>query len=712
MVCQYCNKRLGFMQRLKGLSYCSLEHQELHFTHSFERLRDSVTEYTPNQVTPLWPANPEPARAELAVDPQTRDAAQDASPTLEITSLVGAVGTSTGGDLPEAPFLPERSARQFRPAFPLESYSGQAVSPTVQFADSLTAEAPLRSSPSLVLDVSPNRPQVEIAPITSQGTWRPVPQGYPPVIVSDSATLLLDPSEAKLIPLPMDKPCRGQPPVPPSEAAIHTPFGHPPLQHPMMLSLQPAFRASTTVTRPPQAPARDPSWIPRPGWNYAAPALTGMLHPQADVLRMVPLARHGSLDSFSSFPSFLAVPTIPVSQGEIQIAPVAHLPAALIPRKPMSKTTEKPQTASSPRAFGDSAGQFILESASPLRGDPSLGQVASTWLKTGVDDRLPRNPIVPPFAFSGLSLANDAIALRCSSATNSQPAVEIASAITSIPQFLIPSPPLQVPVPIMPFASSTRPVAAPVNEATGSFNPAYLQPSLPSPWSLVTWSQSLKISVAACQPSDVTRPAPISLAARQGHVDGLSPSSPRWRGKRLTPLKPPPNEVVWMPVAPLEASVQTLENQPISPGLEGTALPPLTAVRTQPASLPVRPQASLALAFERGAGPAAVGPSLSLKDVLRLTCVDMPHGISNIASGLRAESGMALPSLSSKRHAFSIAIAPCSPRIEWRAMPPGPPGSQVQPFSATKRSAWSITAGLPRTNEFQTDLTKVPSGQP
>ncbi len=696
MVCQYCNKRLGFIQRMKGLSYCCLEHQELHVGLSFERLRESITEYTPSQVTPLWPANPEPAQAEIVVEPQTRDAAQDASPTLEITSLIGAVGTNTGSDLPEAPFLPERSASHFRPAFPLESYAGQAVSPRVQLADSLTAEVPFQTLPSPVLNVSPNRPQVEIAPIASQATWRLVPQGYPPVMVSASATLLLDASEAKLIPLQLGDPCRGEAPVPPFEtAAIHTPF-----RHPLMPARQPTFHASTTVTRPPQAPARDPSWIPRLGAGYAAPALTGMLHPQADVLGMVPLARHGSLGSFPNFPSFMATPNIPMSLREIQIAPVAHLPAALIPRNPVAK--KKPRPASSPRALGDAPSQFIVESVSPLLCEPSFGRVTSPWLETAVDDRLPRTPTVPPSEFSGLSPANDAIALQCSSATNTQPAVEIASPITSVPPFLIPARPLPVAAPVMPLASSTRPLlAAPVSEQQGALSPAYLQPSLPSPWSLVTWSQSLTISGPACHTSDLTRPAPIALSARQGHVDALPPSSPSRRGQRLTPLKPQPNEAVRMPVAPLGASLQTLANQPISPGQEGTAPPPLTAVRSQPASLPVRPLASSAFKIEHGTGPAASGPSSG--DTLKLTCLDTAHGFSKLACGVRSQSGAALPSISIQRYAFSIAMAPCSHMIEWRPVPSGPPDNTIQSFSAVKRSAWSITAGLPLTIELQSD---------
>src|SRR5579859_965019 len=196
MVCQYCNKRLGIIQRLKGLSYCSLEHQELHVGLSFERLKNAATEYTPNQVTPLWPANPEPGQAELEVNPLTRDAAQEPSSTLEIASLIGSIGTNAVSDLPEAPFLPELSPSHYRPAFPLRSHAGEAVSRTLQLDESLTEEVALRARPSIALNVSQDQPQVEITSMANQATWSPVPQGYPPAIVSASGTLLLDLNDA------------------------------------------------------------------------------------------------------------------------------------------------------------------------------------------------------------------------------------------------------------------------------------------------------------------------------------------------------------------------------------------------------------------------------------------------------------------------------------------------------------------------------------
>src|ERR1700678_1073514 len=167
MVCQYCNKRLGIIQRLKGQQFCSLEHQELHFGLSFERLRESVTESLPLRAKPRLGSRPaqaeaqQPAasvdlpQAELVIEPPARDLAVEPTPTLEIASLVGAVGTANGGDLPEAAFLPEMPARQDQPAFSLKSYAAEPVSAPVRLPISSVYETLLRASPTLVLDVTP-----------------------------------------------------------------------------------------------------------------------------------------------------------------------------------------------------------------------------------------------------------------------------------------------------------------------------------------------------------------------------------------------------------------------------------------------------------------------------------------------------------------------------------------------------------------------------
>src|SRR5579862_3555843 len=152
MNCQYCKKRLGIIQLLKRQSFCSAEHQELHFGLSFERLRESVEELTPSRPKLELPkAKPQPAPADelepvhakteeipelqpalakpvqiqagLEQTPTTSVAelharlmAQQLAPAPEIASPVAAVAKTSETDLPEAPFLHELPARQVQPA--------------------------------------------------------------------------------------------------------------------------------------------------------------------------------------------------------------------------------------------------------------------------------------------------------------------------------------------------------------------------------------------------------------------------------------------------------------------------------------------------------------------------------------------------------------------------------------------------------------------
>src|SRR5579863_5962503 len=228
MRCQYCNKRLGVIQLLKGESFCSAEHRELNFGLSFERLRDSVAEFTPDSITPellKTKAELAQARAEQslanAVEPvqpqvpreptqQTTSVAElharlakeqstavEVAAPAEIASPVETVPQiverTVGPDLPEAPFLLELPFPRIQPALRPKSYGAQPMASAVQRPVSpIPVQEPLiRSAPSLVLDVSPAPSSSTVAPAGSQATWRSVPQGYPPVVVSASATLVL-----------------------------------------------------------------------------------------------------------------------------------------------------------------------------------------------------------------------------------------------------------------------------------------------------------------------------------------------------------------------------------------------------------------------------------------------------------------------------------------------------------------------------------------
>ena len=721
MVCQYCNKRLGLIQRLKGMSFCSLEHQELHFGLSFERLRDSVTEITPNKepkqsrYKPDWMLAKEekpqtaPPQAEATVEQtpvqqvaelQASDATGELAPTLEIASLVEAVGTSVGIELPEAPFLPELPARQDQPESPLKIYAEALVSAAVQLPASPKQKVPLRVTPSRVSDVVPARPPVQVTPVVSQPTFRSVPQvpqGYPPVVISASATLVLDAKDAKLLALPMGEPYRGKGPVPPPQsAAIETP-----LRQPLLLTRQGEQQSTSVFDRPPQAPACDPVWKGRLGRGPALPQVTGVLRPQRDVVRLAPTAHHENLAALSGFPFFAEEPGIPVPQKELQaLAPAPYFPPTIAPRRAVN--TGMPPFMSSAVTWAGGSSPLALECTTPVSCEPSFSQVDSTWLPTAVASQLPRGVVVPLSEPIGLSRATDAIPLAHSSATNLPPEVETAPAAGSAVPFLLLPGPSSMAAPILSIWSSTRPLLrepsrlpGPGSELQSALGVAHLQPSSPSPMSLVTWSQSLSTSIPARSPSNLGGPAPIVMSAYRGCPQALRPWSPGGRVHRITPLLPLPNEVVWAPTPPMQASLRPPVIHPIRPSGEGTAPPPLAGVRVQPASMSVLPSAASEAQSVRQTHPHAAPFCMSsFEDAVMTACIDMAHHASTAVGELSPESSPILPLFSTQQHAPAICLAPSSHRGWWDAMPPAETVSTVHLFSSLQRLPGSVTANV------------------
>jgi hypothetical protein len=722
MRCQYCDKRLGITKLLKGDTFCSLDHQELYLNAqaeaAYERLVESAEYSSIKKLkSVLSEEKPEPEQANSAevpqAEPQVETAAQENEPTaaLEIASLADAVERTAASELRSAPFLPDLPAVAVQPAS--RRPAAELTSATVQLPVSSTQQAPALTSSVLVVDASPVQPSVEVTPAASQPTWPSVPQGYPPVIVSSSATLVLDPSGADLIPLSVGKPSPGERPARlPQTLAIASPP-----RHPQLPSWQPERNlnpeASVLLANPPQGVACEIPWLPRLGSGYALPPLESFLSSQAEMIRIIPsagLESSGSLPSWSMpSSSFFAVgPEMVAPPAALRAAPAAHLPASLIPRHELG--SRKAPSTSDAFLFTIAPSQLGADYTTPLRDDPPA-QIRSAWQETAIDSRIPSVSTAPKPAPPGLDVAAEAIPLEPSIAAAPPAPVETTAAVTSTGSFLLLSNPLALAEPGMPVSSAARQLRpepselqAPGGEEQDVPGLANLHPSLPSPWSLVTWSQSLSISIPARKRSDLSRPAQIALSARPGNVDVLPPSSPSRRGQRLTPLKPQPNEVVWMPAAPVVASLRPSTIEPISPGNEGTAPPTLVTVRIQAASMPVRPRAFSPFGAERGIGPVALRPS---SDALTLACIDMAHGISNSTCGLRSEPGTALPTLSFERHAFSIALAPSSQGIEWGPIPGDQSGSTVQPFSAVKRSAGATTAFLPRPLASQSACPKV-----
>jgi hypothetical protein len=735
MVCQYCNKRLGLIQRLKGLSFCSAEHQELHFGLSFERLRASVSsdltaskpklelgeakqklaqaELERLKATTLQPqpaleqpqaelqqpqANQEPPQAgaeqpqvQPLVELQAAKAALEASPTLEIASLVDAIGVATGVDLPEAPFLPELPSRQDQPPSPLKIYAAAPGSATVQLPANASQEPGLRASRSLVLDVTAAQPPVEATPVASPATWLPVPQGYPPVVISASATLLLDSNGAKLIPLRMGEPCRGEGPVPiPQTVAIETP-----LRQPRLPYRQPDRRPAPVFAPPPQFSTYRSFWEGRPGSGPALPPLTGILRPQRDVTRLAPPASHGNFGALSTFPFFVAEPTNPVSRKELAVAPESPQETTIIPRYkvPIESAPEAPLAL----ALASGSSPLALESTTPLRSEPSFSEVHCTWLWITVASQLPRAAAVEGPKTAGLNLAADVVPIEYSSVTNYPPPVETASPVASPLPFLLLSRPSSLDAPVMPFWSTTRPLwreacrlPAAITEQECDRSVAYLHPSLPSPMSLVTWSKSLAISIPARNPSNLGGPAPLGLSASQGRTPAVRLWSGSGRGHRPTPLLPLPSGVTWTPVAPVPAILRLPSIQPIRPGNEGTAPPCLAGVRVQPASMPMLPPASAPFQIEPVTGFTIL--SQCSEDILQVACIDMAQGIARTPWGPQAESHTVLPSFSARQHDPAIGLAASSHQFWWSAMPPVQTVGTIQPFSALQRLAWCLTA--------------------
>jgi hypothetical protein len=747
MVCQYCNKRLGLLQRLKGQSFCSAEHQELHFGLSFERLRASVSETTAIKPKPLWPPNrpklpeteldplqanaeqrlsvterpqsvadqpqaeveqpqieplkaqasPEQPQVQPVLDPPAVKAAEGVLPTFELASLVEAVGIATGIDLPEAPFLHELPSRQDQPPAPLMIYATAPVLANVQLPANASQEPALRATRSLVLDVLPAQPPVELTPVGGPATWIPVPQGYPPVVVSASATLLLDSSSAKLIPLRMGEPCRGEGPVPtPQTLAIEAP-----VRQPRLPNRQPDYRPTPVFTPPPPVPAYRPLGEGCPGSGPALPPLGGVLRPQRDVTRLVPPISQVNFGALPSFLFFVAEPTNPLAPKELPVAAVSLLETTITPCFKMP--TEGAPITPFALSLAAAPTPLPLEPATPLRSDPSFSEVRSTWLWIAVASHLPRATTLSASKPMGLNMAADVVPVGYSSVTNYPLPVETAAPVSSPLPLLLMSKPGSLAAPVMPFWSTTRPLSreayrlpTAVTQQECDQSVAYLHPSLPSPMSLVTWSQSLSISIPACNPSNLGGPAPLAIDAIQGRTPAVRLWSPSGRGHRPTPLLPLPSGVAWTPVAPVPANLRPPAIKPIAPGNQGTAPPSLSGVRVQPASMPMLPPAAAPFEMEPVAGLVVLG--LWPEDNLQVACIDMAGGISGTPWEPRFESHTVLPSLSAERQAPAMGLAPSSHQFWWSAMPPVQTVSAVQPFPALKRLAWSLTASLPETH--------------
>jgi hypothetical protein len=202
---------------------------------------------------------------------------------------------------------------------------------------------------------------------------------------------------------------------------------------------------------------------------------------------------------------------------------------------------------------------------------------------------------------------------------------------------------------------------------------------------------------------------PIVMSANRGCPQALRPWSPGRRVHRITPLLPLPNEVVWAPTAPMQASLRPPVIKPIRPSGAGTTPPSLAGVRVQPASMSVLPstasEAQSVLQTHPHAAPFCMS---SFEDAVKTACIDMAHHASTSVGELSAESSPVLPLFSARLRTPGICLAPSSHRGWWGAMPPAETVSTVHPFSSLQRLAWSLTANLPSVGPMGLTVSESP----
>jgi hypothetical protein len=395
--------------------------------------------------------------------------------------------------------------------------------------------------------------------------------------------------------------------------------------------------------------------------------------------------------SFS--PIDLGVPPNEVAMGRSTL-----LPAAILPRVRLSIEA----AAQSLSMFGlPQAGlQPSTESAEPLRCEPVSSIVASAWEVSEVACQFPPTNTVAPRR-SELSPATDVLPLKWSRVENFAPGFQILGAVMSASPQLLLSKPALISGFALPRYESPKPLGTEacrlpvsVSEREWVQSAAYLHPSVPSPLSLVTWSQSLAISIPACHPSNLNRSAPVAMSANPGHVDAFRAWPPSRRGYRITPLRPQPNREVWKPVAPMQAILLPPVVKPIRPGSAGTAPPNLIAVRSQPSSMPMLPSAEspYGTSYETrpAPGPAVLGPCS--EDTLRLAYRNAGFDSFRLAWELHTESNAVLPHFSLERPVPVLDQALSSDRTWTDAIPPAQPLDAIQPFPNLKRLACSVTS--------------------
>jgi hypothetical protein len=703
MRCKYCNQRLGFTLLLSGQSYCSEEHRQLHLkgsaTEAFERLRTSFIDPPPKKPLTRSATTEEPApvqpKEEHLPEPtaEAAKAAENITPTVQIASLADAVHEAHESGRPSAPSAaaPGSSGDQAASA---PSEVEEPVFAAVISRMSRQEDVAIGSALPFPLFPQVSQPSPdEVLSVVGQASWIQVPQGYPPVAVSASATLVLDTNPASFIALPIGEPCAGEGPASPQDiAAIPPPSGNPALPSAEVES-SPA-RGFAFVASRPLSPASDIPWRPRLGNGPAELLLSGTLDPDE-----IPRVRIESPASPKNWGELASCPGIAGNSG-IAPPPVESsttpslLPTTVVPCRRVDVRPEQPRPFV--LASATYARPLVLDSKSIVQAEPGLAEIASPWV--GVDVALqfeetsgPRQPALARVPFAGAvisparpsALNYPALAIQASPESGDSPAFRLLGLL------------LQQPAPGMHQFVQTRPLSSepcrlPVraSEREWALSAAYLHPSLPSPWSLITWSRSVSISIPARAPSSLQTHAAFQIHPWTGAVQSLRPLSASRRWHRLKPLRPRAAGPAWSQAAPAQASVLPRTVEPVPPGAAGTEPLVISKLRVEPPSMSAFPLALTQVGSDSESGLRACGPSSA--DALKLDFA----GIAPYALPGHWEPQVAFrieqPALRAQHHGPE-GPAPCPPQWTWDAIPPASAVGNVETFAFLKRSVWSLT---------------------
>lgn len=772
MNCQYCGKRLSFTRRLKGHTFCSLEHQELHYgggTAAFERLRDSFDNTPAKKPDPKharegtifepakWqtqtgpPAAPQQIEVvetvergsasleiaalgnaisdtsesdSLAVEaseqvhevteassvrelaaliegvgnnegsaPQFTEAAaqedEDAAPALVVSGPMDSAETAIESEPPEAWFLRDLRAVQDRRSLSLKSPVAEPISTVIEGPTTTARDLLSRGSWPVVVDISA-KSTVDAGTLGANPTWGDVPPGYPPVIVSGSATLVLDSKAAGFVPLPPGECCPGTGPA----RLFANDAIEPPAREPELPLTQLDQRSAPDLPALLERPfAASELRQPRQWFGTILPVPMDALIPECPVVRRFAVARqeYGGVPPASAF----AVVASPAAMGwNAVVTPGAHLPAATMLRRPQNSEEMGSISGSLGLANTNSRGTTDLVGA--IAGGSASIVETYPWVEFEVDGWRPQTSTVRPQIPQGLPADTNTITVGHSIATFTPPTIDTAAAeVTVAPclhstQLSIGAPSLPQSSEPLPLQGGARPLPVAVDESQYAKAITHLQPSLPSPWSLITWAPSLAISIPAAERSILGTAAQVEAIANQGTVEGLRPWSPGQRCYRLMPSLPQPGVIASMPEAPAQAPVQLLAMKSLAPGSEGTSPPDLASVRVQPVSMSV-------LALKAFPGPRVleiVPPlsGLSLEDGIQLTGAFQNH--LGIFSDLHAECPAVLPAFVPNQAAHAPRPVPSNDRIWGEPIPPDKALDPIKPFSAVHRVPESMSASL------------------